>query len=110
MSFWPGNADREKTTFGGLRRGQLMARVRSIGNETTEERLASLLRSRGISGWRRHLSIPGKPDFAWRKERLAVFVDGCFWHGHNCGRKLTPKTNRQAWREKISNNKARDQR
>lgn len=50
MSQWPGNAQRERTTFGGLRRGQLMSRVRSTGNLTTERRLASLLRAAGGVG------------------------------------------------------------
>lgn len=108
MNCWPGDADREQTTFGGLRRGQLMARVRSVRNRTTELRLALLLRRRRIFGWRRHLRLPGKPDFSWRKQRLAVFVDGCFWHGHHCGRNVTPKTNANAWRDKIRANKIRD--
>lgn len=108
MSRWPGNAQRERTTFGGLSRGQLMSRVRSTGNQTTEERLALLLRRTGLTGWRRHLQLPGKPDFAWPKARVAVFVDGCFWHGHDCGKNVTPKTNTESWLEKIERNKARD--
>lgn len=108
MGTWPGDSSRERTTFGGLNRGTLMARVRSIGNKTTEERLASLLRQNKLSGWRRHLRLAGKPDFIWPSERVAVFVDGCFWHGHDCGRNLTPKTNTNVWREKIRRNKARD--
>jgi DNA mismatch endonuclease (patch repair protein) len=110
MSRWPGDAERERTTFGGLRRSQLMARVLSVGNKTTEERLASLLRCNGVRGWRRHLHLPGRPDFAWRKERVTVFVDGCFWHGHRCRRNANPKTNAAAWREKISRNQRRDRR
>jgi len=108
MSRWPGNAQRERTTFGGLRRGNLMSLVRSTGNRTTEERLASLLREAGLVGWRRHQKLPGKPDFVWRAAKVAVFVDGCFWHGHDCGKNVTPKTNAKAWREKIQGNKRRD--
>ena len=108
MRAWPGDSGRERTTFGGLYRGELMARVRSIGNKTTEERLASLLRQNKLSGWRRHSRLIGKPDFAWPSRRVAVFVDGCFWHGHNCGRNLTPKTNANAWLKKIRRNKSRD--
>lgn len=108
MSRWPGNAQRERTTFGGLRRGQLMSRVRSTGNQTTEKRLASLLREAGLTGWRRHQLLPGRPDFGWPKIKVAVFVDGCFWHGHDCGRNVTPRTNAKAWREKIERNQARD--
>lgn len=108
MSRWPGNAQEERTTFGGLRRGQLMSRVRSTGNQTTEKRLASLLRAAGVVGWRRHQFVPGRPDFVWPKDKVAVFVDGCFWHGHDCGRNVTPRTNAKAWRDKIERNQARD--
>ena len=108
MSRWPGNSQEERTTFGNLSRGQLMSRVRSKGNETTEKRLASLLRNSALSGWRRQRPLTGRPDFVWPKARVAVFVDGCFWHGHNCGKNVTPKTNAKAWRDKINRNKARD--
>lgn len=110
MSRWPGKPDRQPTTFGSLTRSQLMSRVRSVGNETTERRLARLLRKTGLNGWRRHLRLPGKPDFAWPKEKVAVFVDGCFWHGHDCGKNVTPRTNASAWREKIERNQRRDRR
>lgn len=108
MRRWPGNAEKERTTFGGLYRGQLMSRVRSTGNETTEKRLAFLLRETGITGWRRHQPFPGHPDFVWPKAKIAVFVDGCFWHGHKCGKNIKPKTNAKAWRDKIERNQARD--
>ena len=110
MSRWPGNAQTERTTFGGLSRGQLMSRVRSTGNETTEGTLASLLRGSVLTGWRRHQPLPGRPDFAWPKAKVAVFVDGCFWHGHDCGKKLFPKTNTKEWQDKLSRNRARDRR
>lgn len=110
MSRWPGNAELERTTFGSLSRGQLMSRVLSTGNQTTEERLASLLRRMGLRGWRRHLPLPGKPDFAWPKAKVAVFVDGCFWHGHDCGKDISPSTNAEAWQKKIDRNQARDRR
>ena len=108
MSRWPGNALRERTTFGGLSRGELMSRVRSTGNETTEKRLVSLLRAASLSGWRRHQPLSGRPDFVWPKIKVVVFVDGCFWHGHDCGRNVTPRTNAKAWREKIEANQKRD--
>ncbi len=108
MTRWPGNAQRERTTFGGLRRGQLMSLVRSTGNRTTEGRLAALLREASLAGWRRHQNLPGRPDFVWRRAKVAVFVDGCFWHGHDCGKNVTPKTNARSWQEKIERNRARD--
>ena len=110
MSRWPGNAEKERTTFGGLSRAQLMSRVRSKGNKTTEMRLASLLRKAGLHGWRRNQPLPGNPDFVWHSKRLVVFVDGCFWHGHRCGKNITPKTNVKEWQQKISGNLARDSR
>ncbi|MDE0285024.1 MAG: very short patch repair endonuclease [Gammaproteobacteria bacterium] len=109
MSQWPGNAQQEHTTFGNLCRSQLMSRVRSTGNQTTEKRLAGLLRKKGLTGWRRHQPLPGRPDFVWPKKKVAVFVDGCFWHGHNC-RNLTPKKNSSAWQDKIQKTRARDRR
>ncbi|HUS58093.1 MAG TPA: very short patch repair endonuclease [Planctomycetota bacterium] len=108
MSRWPGNAERERTTFGGLSRGQLMSRVRSFGNRTTERRLVGLLRKAHLSGWRRRYTLLGHPDFVWPKAKVAVFVDGCFWHGHDCGKNISPKTNAAAWQEKIHQNKERD--
>lgn len=108
MSHWPGDSQRERTTFGGLSRGQLMSRVRSTGNQTTEQQMVSLFQKTGLTGWRRLQPLPGKPDFAWPKAKVSVFVDGCFWHGHDCGKNVTPKTNAKAWREKIERNQARD--
>lgn len=108
MPRWPGDASAQATTFGNLNRSELMARVRSTGNETTELRMAQLLRRVGLSGWRRHQPLPGKPDFCWRRERVVLFVDGCFWHGHDC-RNLRPRTNDLAWSEKIRKNRERDQ-
>jgi len=88
-------------------RSWLMSRIRSKGNENTEVRLAKLMRIVGIKGWRRHLPIPGRPDFLFRKQKVAVFVDGCFWHGcHKCFR--LPKQNRAFWKVKIEGNRKRD--
>lgn len=98
----------EPSGFGNLTRGDLMSRVRSRGNKTTEVMLVALLRSHGITGWRRHAKLPGNPDFVWRKRRVAVFVDGCFWHGHWCGRNLTPKTNVDFWERKFAATHRRD--
>lgn len=99
----------EITTFGGLSRSDLMSRVPSKENKTTEIKLASLLRKNKISGWRRHFDVLGTPDFAWPKEKLAVFIDGCFWHGHNC-KKICIRTNSAYWYDKIRKNRNRDRR
>jgi DNA mismatch endonuclease (patch repair protein) len=93
--------------FNKAKRSQVMAAIRSDGNKDTELKLASILRAARITGWRRHQSLPGKPDFVFRRNRLAVFVDGCFWHGcPKHGRQ--PGTNITYWAQKLSRNKARD--
>lgn len=55
--------------------------------------------------------LPGKPDIAYGQRKLAIFVHGCFWHGHDCARGArAPKTNADYWRAKIARNRARDER
>lgn len=110
MNKWPGNSQLLPTTFGGLSRSALMSRIRSKGNATTELRLVKILRAAKIGGWRQNCPLRGKPDFVFPKARLAVFVDGCFWHGHICGRNLTPTRNAKMWQEKIIGNLRRDRR
>src|SRR5207249_9503763 len=85
-------------------RSLLMARVRGAGNRTTELRLVWLFREFGITGWRRHTPLPGRPDFAFPKLKVAVFVDGCFWHGCPTHGEF-PKSNAAFWRKKILANK-----
>ena len=95
--------------FSKAKRSEVMARVRSHGNRTTELALARRLRERGIKGWRRRQKVFGKPDFIFRPARVAVFVDGCFWHG--CPRHGTfPVKRRAFWRKKFAANRARDRR
>lgn len=110
MSSWPGRSKLVPTTFGALSRSALMQRVHSSGNRTTEMAAVRLLRRHSLSGWRRHLGLPGKPDFAWHDARIALFVDGCFWHGHDCGRNLTPRANALLWQKKLDDNRRRDRR
>ena len=63
-------------------------------------------------GYRYRLNVkdlPGKPDLVFPKYRVALFVHGCFWHGHECKRgRRKPKTNADYWREKIQRNRVRD--
>ena len=84
-----------------------MAAVKSSGNKNTELKLISIFRAAGIGGWRRYQKVPGKPDFVFRRERLVVFVDGCFWHGC-CQHCRVPKNNRRYWHRKIERNVERD--
>jgi DNA mismatch endonuclease (patch repair protein) len=90
-------------------RSRNMASIRSKGNASTERAFLQLLRDARISGWRRHLSLPGKPDFVFPVRGLAIFIDGCFWHGcPRCYR--MPDDNRTYWRAKVKSNRRRDRR
>lgn len=70
--------------------------------------VAEGLRVLGVA-FRGYPKLPGSPDFLLRDLRTVMFVHGCFWHGHGC-RKISPKTHRAYWREKITRNQRRDQR
>jgi DNA mismatch endonuclease (patch repair protein) len=92
------------------RRSALMSRVRQRGTDA-ELAVASTLRRLGVTYRLNVTSLPGSPDFANRKIKLAAFVNGCFWHHHRaCRRATIPKTNESFWREKFSANRARDAR
>jgi DNA mismatch endonuclease (patch repair protein) len=85
-----------------------MSAVRSIGNRSTELEFLCLLKKNKITEWRRHYKkLRGTPDFVFLKQKTAIFIDGCFWHGcPKCG--SYPKTNRKFWKTKIDNNMKRD--
>ena len=89
-------------------RSRTMAAIRGKHNKTTELALRMALVRSNISGWRLHADdLPGKPDLFFEREKLAIFVDGCFWHGcPKCGH--IPKTRSSFWRAKILGNKRRD--
>lgn len=93
--------------FTQTKRSEIMSRIRAKGNKDTELSLMSIFRRHGITGWRRHPKLFGKPDFVFRSQRLAVFVDGCFWHGCPI-HKTNPKANRAFWTSKFAANRARD--
>lgn len=98
-----------KDFFSPLQRSKLMSRIRSRANISTELRIVDILRTARISGWRRHLPLPGKPDFTFRRERVCIFVHGCFWH--DCPRcKKRSSTRPLYWERKIQANRARDER
>ncbi|MHB8519187.1 MAG: very short patch repair endonuclease [Limisphaerales bacterium] len=93
--------------FSEKKRSEVMAAIRSKANENTEIKLAAFLRANRITGWRRNQQVFGKPDFIFPKLRMAMFVDGCFWHGcPKHGRK--PGSNRSYWLPKLQRNKQRD--
>ena len=90
-------------------RSRYMSAVRSRGNRTTEAKMVRLLREHGLSGWRRHYRVAGTPDFCWPDRKVALFVDGCFWH--RCPRCYsTPKSNIPYWTKKVLLNRRRDRR
>jgi DNA mismatch endonuclease (patch repair protein) len=118
--------------FTKRKRSEVMSRIRGRGNKDTELALASLLRAHVIRGWRRHLQVriavrgvrnrisskpeaqgtarltfTVRPDFVFKEARLALFVDGCFWHG--CPKHATkPKNNAAFWEKKLAGNRWRD--
>jgi len=81
-----------------------MQAVKSKGTRL-EKRLFATLSGMSISGWNKNVTtITGKPDVAFPVQKIALFVDGCFWHGcPHCKRKL-PETNHEYWQRKIKRN------
>ncbi|MGO9210308.1 MAG: very short patch repair endonuclease [Terriglobales bacterium] len=89
-------------------RSRNMQAIRSANNATTERRIRAHLAQLGIGGWRiRSSDLPGSPDFVFPAFKIALFTDGCFWHGcPKCGH--MPKSNVTYWKEKLRRNKIRD--
>lgn len=91
---------------------QRIATMRAVKNKNSSAEITvrKLCRELGRSGYRLHREdIPGKPDIAFIGLRAAIFVHGCFWHGHDCPAGVKkPKTNLAYWREKIKRNRLRD--
>ena len=95
-------------TFDASKRSDIMRRVKSNGNRSTELRLLAYFKARHITGWRRGYPLLGKPDFVFPKKRVVIFTDGCFWHGHDC-RNTRPAQHQAYWMEKRQRNQRRDQ-
>lgn len=89
--------------FDKEKRSNIMQKVRSKGNKSTELKLIEVFREMGISGWKRNYPVKGHPDFVFLKKKVAVFVDGCFWHGHDC-RNTRPTDNQEYWQKKRERN------
>jgi len=111
--------------FSTKKRSEVMSRIRGRGNVTTEMAMIAIFREAGIKGWRRHVEmrprlapedrsraakrgrIRVRPDFIFRRARLALFIDGCFWHG--CPQHATkPRQNAEFWSLKLQANVQRD--
>ncbi len=110
--------------FDTKKRSDVMSRIRGKGNKSTELALSNAFRRAGIKGWRRHVAIKlrlgprvakregrdylvVRPDFVFRRERVVVFVDGCFWHRCPLHAQI-PETNRAFWEQKLERNVDRD--
>ena len=112
--------------FSKAKRSEVMSRIRGRGNRGTELAFVALMKTYRITGWRRHLAIDleplsgslvtaedrgrrrkVRPDFVFPAHRLAIFIDGCFWHG--CPKHSgQPASNKVFWQRKLSSNKQRD--
>jgi DNA mismatch endonuclease, patch repair protein len=90
------------------RRSKAMSRIRGEGARSTEVAFRMMLVRSRIKGWTMHPSgLPAKPDFFFAKLRLAIFIDGCFWHAcPKCGH--VPSTNTRFWEAKFALNRSRD--
>lgn len=90
-------------------RSRIMAAVRQR-NGGPERVVGRALRGMHLR-FRKHVrDLPGTPDFVLCEYGLAIFVNGCFWHGHSCKIERMPKSNKSYWQKKIADNKRRDQR
>lgn len=94
-----------------LSREDRIRTMRSVKSKETgpERRLRGMLAGLGLTGWLVNPeAIEGKPDFAFPKQKVAIFVDGCFWHGCPICNRPLPASNREYWRRKITRNVKRD--
>ena len=93
-----------------ITRSKNMSAIKGRGNKSTELKFLNLLKNNKITGWVRHYNYaPGTPDFVFRKQRVSVFIDGCYWHKcPDCF--IEPKSNSEFWMNKIDSNVQRDKR
>lgn len=88
-------------------RSRMMAGIRST-NTRPELTIRKALHAAGFRYRLHPRDVPGKPDMAFARYRAAVFVNGCFWHGHDCPLFRLPDTRRDFWSAKIARNRQRD--
>lgn len=88
------------------RRSWNMSRIRSR-NTGPEIKLRKYLYNKGLR-YRIHYVLRGKPDIVFPKQKIAIFVNGCFWHYHGCKNSTVPKSNTVFWKNKLTQNKERD--
>src|SRR5579859_1037879 len=96
-------------TFSATERSSIMRKVKS--HNTTPERIVGrIVRTFGYCQQKNCGDLPGCPDIVLRGKRIAIFVNGCFWHGHHCPSAALPKSNRKYWKLKQQRNIRRDRR
>ena len=88
-------------------RSRMMAGIRGR-NTRPETAVRKALHARGFRYRLHPRAVPGKPDITFSRQRAAIFVNGCFWHGHDCALFRVPDTRREFWAAKIDRNRARD--
>lgn len=93
--------------FDNKKRSEIMSKVHSKNNKSTELKLIQVFKENGITGWKRNYPVKGHPDFVFLDKKIAVFVDGCFWHGHDC-RNTRPSDNADYWTKKRERNMKHD--
>ena len=93
--------------FDEKKRSEIMSKVHSKGNKSTELKLIQFFKENGIIGWKRNYPVKGHPDFVFLDKKVAIFVDGCFWHGHDC-RNTRPSDNADYWVKKRERNMKHD--
>ena len=89
--------------FDSKKRSDIMSKVRSNNNKSTELALIKFFKENNITGWKRNYPVKGHPDFVFLDKKIAIFVDGCFWHGHDC-RNTRPSDNAEYWQKKRERN------
>lgn len=94
--------------FSKEQRSAVMKAVKSKNAKSTELKLIAFFKEKHITGWRHSYQVKGHPDFVFLEKRIAIFVDGCFWHGHDC-RNTRPSDNAEYWTKKRERNMQRDQ-
>ena len=93
--------------FDARTRSEIMRSVKSKNTKSTELALIKLFKENHITGWRHNYNVKGHPDFVFLKKRIAIFVDGCFWHGHDC-RNTRPTAHAEYWAKKREKNMQHD--
>lgn len=95
--------------FNKKKRSQIMSRI--SGKDTKPELF--IRKAIFAEGYRYRLhrkDLPGNPDIVFSKRKKVIFINGCFWHGHNCKKAALPTTNKIFWEKKLTGNKERDKR